>query len=125
MLGEEGSRPRRDGFGRRPARYHAAPTGVRSGAMTGVQQATHEAVNAAVEEMVARLVSGEAGVKPHLARALVAERVAAVAHHRTRDEVAAALERDGATWDEIAHAFGLSVGDAHQHFGAGPSGLPE
>ena len=94
-------------------------------AMTDVPQVSREAISAAVDEVLARLVSGDPGGTPHMARASIAERVSAVARHRARDEVAAALDQDGASWDEIAQAFGLSVDDAVQHFGPRPSGLPE
>ena len=93
--------------------------------MTDVPQISRQAVAEAVEEVLTRLVAGDPGGKPRLARALIAERISAVARHRARDEVAAALEQDGASWDEIADAFGLSVEDAHQHFGTRPAGLPE
>jgi hypothetical protein len=93
--------------------------------MTDVSQISRQTVDQAVDEVLARLVPGDAGGKPRLARALIAERVSAVARHRARDEVAAALEQDGASWDEIADAFGLSIDDAHQHFGTRPAGLPE
>jgi hypothetical protein len=48
-----------------------------------------------------------------------------VAKHQSRNEVSSALEKDGMSWDDIAHAFGISVHDAHEHFRTAPMGLPE
>ena len=59
------------------------------------------------------------------ARAVVAERISAVAHHRSRDEVSAACKVDGASWDDVGHAFGMSPKNAREHFGTKPSVLPQ
>jgi hypothetical protein len=78
-----------------------------------------------VESALAAVLPAGLGDKSHLARAVIAERISAVAKHRSRDEVAAALEEDGTTWDDVAHAFGISTHDAHEHFRTAPMGLPE
>ena len=72
-------------------------------------------VDAAVETALANLLDGN-GEQGHLARALVAERLAAVAAHRVRAEVAAARDRDGASWEDVGQAFGVSSHDAHERF---------
>jgi hypothetical protein len=51
--------------------------------------------------------------------------ISAVAHHRSRDEVAAACDADGVSWEDVGHAFGLSAKSSHEHFGTKPSGLPQ
>jgi hypothetical protein len=56
---------------------------------------------------------------------VIAERISAVAHHRSRDEVSAACQEDGMSWDDIGHAFGMSPKNAQEHFGTKPAGLPQ
>jgi hypothetical protein len=87
-------------------------------------QITQQTIDAAVDEAIAGVLSGDLASQPHLARAVVAERISAVAHHRSRDEVSAAC-KDGVSWDDIGHAFGMSPTNAQAHFGAKPSGLPQ
>jgi hypothetical protein len=86
---------------------------------------TQQAIDAAVDEAIAGVLSGELASEPHLARAVVAERISAVAHHRSRDEVSAACTVDGASWDDVGHAFGMSPKNAQEHFGAKPAGMPQ
>jgi hypothetical protein len=84
-----------------------------------------QAIDAAVDDALSSLLPADLGDKPHLARALVAERLSAVAKHRSRTEVAAARDDDGASWDDVAHAFGISAHDAQEHFRTTQMGLPE
>jgi hypothetical protein len=60
-----------------------------------------------------------------LTRAVIADRISAVAKHCSRDEVAAAVDTGGTSWDDVAHAFGISTQDAHERFRTAPRGLPE
>ena len=93
--------------------------------MVDVPSIPQPVIDDAVDEALAKALSGASGDSTHLARAVIAERVAAVAKHRARDEVAAALDQDGLPWEQIASAFGLSAENARQHFGPTPAGLPE
>ena len=86
---------------------------------------TQEAIDAAVDEAIAGVLAGELASEPHLARAVVAERISAVAHHRSRDEVSAACAVVGASWEDVGHAFGMSATNAREHFGARASVLPQ
>ena len=88
-------------------------------------QLAQEAIDAAVDSALSQLLHTAPGDKSHLAQAVIADRLAAVAKHRARDEVAAAVDTDGTSWDEIAHAFGISPHDAHERFRTAPRGLPE
>ena len=81
-------------------------------------------IDAAVEAALASLLAGDGGDENHLGRALIAERVAAVAAHRAKEEVTEARRRDGATWDDVAHAFGVSSQDAHERFRTESMGMP-
>jgi acyl-CoA reductase-like NAD-dependent aldehyde dehydrogenase len=92
-------------------------------AIATAPQVTHEALDAAVDQALAALLP--AGDQSHLARAAIAERLAAVAAHHATNEVAAARDQDGASWDDVAHAFGLSPRDAQARFRTRPPGLPE
>jgi hypothetical protein len=83
-----------------------------------------EAVHAAVDLAMAHAVPAELGERSHLVRAVIAERIGAVAEHTARNEVTAARQDDDATWDEVAHAFGISRQDAEQRFRTRPLGLP-
>jgi hypothetical protein len=87
-------------------------------------EASQQAVDAAVDAAVERAIPDEHDATSHLARAVFAERLSAVAHHRSRDEVATACGK-GASWEEVGRAFGMSPDNARQHFGTTPSGLPE
>jgi hypothetical protein len=93
--------------------------------MASVPHIAHETIDAAVEEALSRLLPADLGDKPHLPRAVLAERIAAVASHLEKSEVAAAIDRDGASWGDVAHAFGISLHDAQQRFRTTPRGLPE
>ena len=93
--------------------------------VVSVPQVAQEAIDAAVESALSQVLHTDLGDRTHLARAVIADRIAAVAKHRSRDEVAAAIDLDGTSWDEIAHAFGISPHDAHERFRTAPMGLPE
>jgi hypothetical protein len=93
--------------------------------VAGVPQVAQGKIDAAVESALAAVLPADLGDKPHLARAVIAEQISAVAKHRSRNEVAAALEQDGSSWDDVAQAFGISTHDAHEHFRTAPMGLPE
>jgi hypothetical protein len=93
--------------------------------VAAVPQVAQDTIDAAVESALAAVLPADVGDKSHLARAVIAERISAVAKHRSRSEVAAAVEEDGTSWDEVAHAFGISTHDAHEHFRTAPMGLPE
>jgi len=86
---------------------------------------TQQTIDTAVDEAIAGVLSGALASEPHLARAVIAERISAVAHHRSRDEVSAACHEDGMSWDDIGHAFGMSPKNAQEHFGTKPAGLPQ
>ncbi len=92
--------------------------------MVDVPQIPQETIDAAVDEALSRVLPADLGDKPHLARAVIAQRLSAVANHRSKTEAIAAREEDGMSWDDVAHAFGLSVQNARQHFRAEPFGLP-
>ena len=63
-----------------------------------------------------------AATRPHLARAVVAQRLAESAARLARLEVAAARELDDATWQDVGDAFGIIRQSAHERFGSGPDG---
>jgi hypothetical protein len=92
--------------------------------MVDVGDSSQQAIDDAVDAVLARTVGDEHDASAHLARAVFAERLSAVAHHRSRDEVATACD-EGMSWEEVGHAFGMSPDNARQHFGQAPSGLPE
>jgi hypothetical protein len=92
--------------------------------MSDVGDSTQREIDAAVDGVLAHATADEPGASSHLARAVLAERLSAVAHHRSRDEVAAACDA-GVSWEEVGRAFGMSQENARQHFGKAPSGLPE
>lgn len=94
-------------------------------AMPDVPNISQQAISAAVDEALTRVLPGDLGAQPRVARAVIAERMSAVAKHRSRDEVTAARDEDGVSWEDIGRAFGVSPQDARQHFGPQPSGLPE
>jgi hypothetical protein len=85
---------------------------------------TQQDIDGTVDGLLARVTADAGAGSEHLARAVLAERLSAVAHHRSRDEVAAACDA-GASWDDVGRAFGMSPENARQHFGKAPSGLPE
>jgi len=84
-----------------------------------------ETVHAAVDLAMAHAVPAEMGKRSHLAQAVIAERIGAVAEHTAKNEVTAARQEDDATWDEVAQAFGISRQDAEQRFRTLPLGLPQ
>lgn len=87
------------------------------------KQPSQRAVDAATEAALAQLLPKNPGEQPHLARAVLADRLAAAATRLSRAEVMAAREFDAATWDEVAEAFGISRQAAHERFRTGPDGL--
>lgn len=66
-----------------------------------------------------RAVDGQ----PHLNAAVAALALAEAADRLARLEVMAARERDGATWELVGSALGISRQSAHERFRTGPDGL--
>src|SRR5437899_10274149 len=80
-------------------------------------------VERAVQEALSALLPSAGGAQSHLTRAVLADRLAAAATRLSRAEVIAAREGDGATWDDVANAFGVTRQAAHERFRTGPDGL--
>jgi hypothetical protein len=80
-------------------------------------------IDEAVHDALASLLPRNLGGQPHLTRAVIADRIAAAATRLSRAEVMAARDRDGATWDDVADAFGVTRQAAHERFRTGPDGL--
>lgn len=57
-----------------------------------------------------------------LERAAALLRIAENADRLARTEVAAARERDGASWADVGEALGVSRQTAHERYRSGPSG---
>jgi hypothetical protein len=77
-----------------------------------------------VAEAVDALVTARREPSPeqvHLARAVAADRLAAVAERLARAEVEAARQL-GASWREVGDAFGVIRQTAHERFSSGPDG---
>ena len=85
--------------------------------------AAQRRIDRAVEEAVSALGDARTGHPSHLARAVLAEQLAAAATRLSRAEVMTAREREGATWDDVANAFGVTRQAAHERFRTGPDGL--
>jgi hypothetical protein len=92
--------------------------------MTAVPEIPLEAIEKAFEDALSAVLPDDLGERPHLARALTAQRFAAVANHCEHSEVAAANAQDGMSWDDIGHAFGISPSTARERFRTAPMGLP-
>lgn len=88
-----------------------------------LNEPTARGIDLAVQDALAALLPSSLGAQPHLTRAVLADRIAAAATRLSRAEVMAARERDGATWDDVADAFGVSRQAAHERFRTGPDGL--
>jgi len=80
-------------------------------------------IDAAVQDVLSAVLPADPGDQPRLARAVLAQRLAAAATRISRAEVMAARDHDGATWEEVAQAFGISRQAAHERFRTGPDGL--
>lgn len=80
-------------------------------------------MSAAIVDEVHALIRRVAGRgSDHLALAVAASRVAELATRISRTEVMAARDR-GATWADVAEAFGVATQTAHERFRSGPDGL--
>lgn len=80
-------------------------------------------IEAAVQEVLAAVCPGELGDQRRLVRAVLAQRLAEAATRVSRAEVMAARDHDGATWEDVAQAFGITRQAAHERFRTGPDGL--
>src|SRR5947207_1250430 len=80
-------------------------------------------IDRAVHDALAAVLPPHLGEQPRLTRAVLADRLAAAATRLSRAEVMAARERDDATWDDVAAAFGITRQAAHERFRTGPDGL--
>jgi hypothetical protein len=87
------------------------------------RQPATRTIDQAVREALAALLPRTLGDQPHLTRAVIADRIAAAATRLSRAEVMAARDHDGATWDDVADAFGVTRQAAHERFRTGPDGL--
>ena len=79
------------------------------------------AVGAVVRRAVEEVAVSDSG--SHLGRAVAALAVADAADRLARAEVLAAREEDGATWEQVGAALGISRQAAHERFRTGPDGM--
>ncbi len=86
-------------------------------------QPSQRTVEAAAKDALMAVLPANADDQPRLVRAVLAQRLAEAATRLSRAEVMAARDRDGATWDDVARAFGITRQAAHERFRTGPDGL--
>lgn len=84
-----------------------------------------EVARVAVERLLRTrpAVSKRVDGQPHLAAAAAALALAEAADRLARAEVMAARDVDGATWEQVGAALGVSRQSAHERFRTGPDGL--
>lgn len=84
-----------------------------------------QAARAAVKRLLtSRLVpTRRVEGQPHLDAAAAALVLADAADRLARAEVMAARDIDGATWEQVGIALGMSRQSAHERFRTGPDGL--
>lgn len=87
------------------------------------RQPAARTIDQAVRDALVALLPRSLAEQPHLTRAVLAERIAAAATRLSRAEVMIARDQDGATWDDVADAFGVTRQAAHERFRTGPDGL--
>jgi hypothetical protein len=131
--------------GRTPPRIEASPAGTQvlrqdltdnrcfrrlelllvRGPTGGSTEAPIEAARAAVKRLLnsravpVQSVEGQ----PRLDAAAAALLLAEAADRLARAEIVAAREVDGATWEQVGTALGMSRQSAHERFRTGPDGL--
>lgn len=93
--------------------------------MTTPASSAEAAAKAAVQQLVTSPAfrRGVVAAQPHLNLAVAALALAEAADRLAREEVMAAREHDGATWEQVGDAIGVSRQSAHERFRAGPDGL--
>lgn len=95
------------------------------GADTVAHVAVRKLSTADVAKVAAKAVDdllSKGGDRSHLARARLADELAAAAERLSRAEVMAARD-EGATWDQVGETFGVTRQGAHERFRTGPDGL--
>ena len=85
--------------------------------MDAARAAVKRLLNSRAEPM--RRVDGH----PRLEKAAAALLLAEAADRLARTEIIAARELDGATWEQVGTALGMSRQSAHERFRTGPDGL--
>jgi hypothetical protein len=68
-------------------------------------------------------MKGPSDGEPHMRAAVAALAIAEAAERLARAEVLAARESDGATWEQVGAALGVSRQTAHERFRTGPDGM--
>lgn len=81
------------------------------------------ALDAAVSSLVAASKSGGEAASPHLQVAAAALALAQAADRLAREEILAARDADGATWEQVGEALGISKQGAFERFRTGPDGM--
>jgi hypothetical protein len=92
--------------------------------MVDVPDVSVQEIEKALDGALAAILPEVAGGQPHLARAVLAQRLAAVANHRSHAEVTAACADGANSWEDVGHAFGISPETARERFRSAPMGLP-
>ncbi len=87
------------------------------------------AVESAVRQAVEGLLEGQTASEarsdeqPHIRAAVAALAIAETAERLARMEIITARESDGATWEQVGTALGVSRQTAHERFRTGPDGM--
>jgi hypothetical protein len=89
------------------------------------RRAVESGVQRAVEGLLEGLTASEvlSAGQPHLRSAVAALAIAESAERLARAEIIAARDSDGATWEQVGAALGVSRQTAHERFRTGPDGM--
>ena len=81
------------------------------------------ALDRVIESLVRASADGEEAVSRHLRVAAAALALADAADRVAREEILAARDTDGATWEQVGEALGISKQGAFERFRTGPDGM--
>ena len=81
------------------------------------------ALGSAVESLVRRTADGDEALSRHLRVAAAALALADAADRLAREEILFARDADGATWEQVGEALGISKQGAFERFRTGPDGM--